>query len=444
MSIVVRESYDVAFVCFQLNKELLFIDNLTFSLNINEYISIDFTIKDEILHILLTPANSPFVKLVTSLSNNPIVFIVSSGIYIPALDFSFYFPTPYIHDNTPFTFVYSASFHPFLVAVFNSDIQSNYIIKAHTQLLNSDIPALASLIKQNGVFILAEFDKIKSSDLLELSSANRRKQTKSQRPSSLTETAQSDFDPVDEEDDQDSNISSLLSFQDFLSSNPSLINSVQPVPSSAIHPRLQISKYCFSLLFKDFSYLITRFPSILFLLPSYLYALSRYLHGRNRFPLLSFFLPLLSSIISILVLFFTVSSVTALYGVVCYLIVGRILKIAYISSKLSRRFSCDIYPILLLVHIFPLCMPILLLNPFPPVYLCVITLLIIIFAQYYRFGLYSSHFIGDVRMLYKLSPPLLFSFLSFITPLNPVFCLILSFLLILILIISFPSLFHLA
>ena len=175
----------------------------------------------------------------------------------------------------------------------------------------------------------------------------------------------------------------------------------------------------------------------------YLRAISQYLHGRNRYPFLTFLLPLFTSIASIFFLSVSGTTPPLIYGAISYLVVGRMLKVSYAASKIARKIETDAFPLLLLSQIFPLFTFIFFLKLFSPLQFLLLITLFYTYCQFFQYVLKFSHFIGDVRMFFRLAPSIAFAAFSFFGFNNPSFSLPVSFLSVILLMILFPRIFRL-
>ena len=252
----------------------------------------------------------------------------------------------------------------------------------------------------------------------------------------------SSAEPVDLDDDDDLIQAPTLSH--FLEEHSQLKPSPIVIPPFAsLRPRLSIVLYTFQ---SFVSHLICLCQS-LFLSPGllfpYLRAISQYLHGRNRYPLLTYFIPLFTSLASIYFLSISGTAPFLIYGAISYLLVGRMLKISYASSKILRRIGSDTYPLLFLSQIAPLFFFIFLLKLFAPLQFFVLTILFYIYCQLFQYVLKFSHFIGDARMFFKLSPSVSFAIFSYFGYDNPSFFLPISFVSVILLMCAFPRIFRL-
>ena len=250
------------------------------------------------------------------------------------------------------------------------------------------------------------------------------------------------LEDVDDSEDEFTQSSSLL---DFLTDYP--IYYLQPVKiamSTLEYPRRSLLLLPIYSFLPYLKYLVTVYiRGITHFLP-FIGSISMYLHSRNRFPLFSFLLPLFTSILSIIFLCTSTSTPLLLYGALSFLIMSRILKVGYISSKIERRVGCDLYPFLFSLFILPMYLLILALNVVGVYELIFLSFLLFIFSEFFRFSIKNSHFIGDVRLTFKLLPSLLFAFLSFVNLTSSVQSLVLSYSIVIILIILFPRTFKIA
>ena len=248
-------------------------------------------------------------------------------------------------------------------------------------------------------------------------------------------------DYVDDDDDDLLQPQTLSLFLDqHIELKPSPIS--RP-PSANLRPRLSILHYSFksflshsTLLYK----LVLKYP--LLLIP-YLRAISQYLHGRNRYPFLTFLLPLFTSLASIFFLSVSGTTPPLIYGAISYLVVGRMLKVSYAASKIARKIETDAFPLLLLSQIFPLFIFIFFLKLFSPLQFLLLITLFYTYCQFFQYVLKFSHFIGDVRMFFRLAPSIAFAAFSFFGFNNPSFSLPVSFLSVILLMILFPRIFRL-
>ena len=262
-------------------------------------------------------------------------------------------------------------------------------------------------------------------------------------PTLLTEVANISSNQLNDDDDDDDLLQpQTLSL--FLDQHIEL----KPLPISSplsanLRPRLSILYYSFKSFFSHSNQLyklVFKYP--LLLIP-YLRAISQYLHGRNRYPLLTFLLPLSTSIVSIFFLSISGTSPPLIYGAISYLVVGRMLKVSYAASKIARKIDTDAFPLLLLFQIFPLFAFIFFLKLFSPLQFLLLITLFYTYCQFFQYVLKFSHFIGDVRMFFRLAPSIAFAAFSFFGFNNPSFFLPVSFLSVILLMILFPRIFRL-
>ena len=249
-------------------------------------------------------------------------------------------------------------------------------------------------------------------------------------------------DYVDVDDDDDLLQPQTLSL--FLDQHIELKPAPISRPLSADHrPRLSILFYSFKSFFSHSNQLyklVFKYP-LLFI--PYLRAISQYLHGRNRYPFLTFLLPLFTSIVSIFFLSISGTTPPLIYGAISYLVVGRMLKVSYAASKIARKIETDAFPLLLLSQIFPLFAFIFFLKLFSPLQFLLLVTLFYTYCQFFQYVLKFSHFIGDVRMFFRLAPSIAFAVFSFFGFNNPSFFLPVSFLSVILLMILFPRIFRL-
>ena len=132
-----------------------------------------------------------------------------------------------------------------------------------------------------------------------------------------------------------------------------------------------------------------------------------------------------------------------IYGAISYLVVGRMLKVSYAASKIARKIETDVFPLLLLSQIFPLFTFLFFLKLFSPLQFLLLVTLFYTYCQFFQYVLKFSHFIGDVRMFFRLAPSIAFAAFSFFGFNNPSFFLPVSFLSVILLMILFPRIFRL-
>lgn len=372
-------------------------------------------------------------------TESPFIVVTNSHVYIPSFQFTYTFDASSLFDHrivsVTSTFVFFFKDVPLFntsdkyIKSFLSNNNSSYL--SLTQSSNS--PAYLFAVVSNFADILSELSPPPITYDSELNSQSSSVLNVFNYNSSLP-------DEADNEDD----LLSPHTLSKFLDENTILINCPIVLPSSTpSRPRLSILIYCF----KSFLCHITILYRILFssprLLIPYLRSISQYLHGRNRYPFLTFFLPLLTSSFSIFFLSVSGSAPFLVYGAISYLVVARMLKVSYIATKVSRRIEADVFPVLFLSHIVPLYFLVFVLNLFSPLQFALVSILFYIYCQFFQYALKFSHFIGDVRMFYKLLPSIVFAFFSMLGLNNPSLFLPLSFLSVIIIMFFFPRLFRL-
>ena len=267
----------------------------------------------------------------------------------------------------------------------------------------------------------------------------------SDSPTLLTEVANISSNQLnDYVDDDDDDLLQPQTLSLFLDQHIELKPAPISRPLSADYrPRLSILYYSFKSFFSHSNQLyklVFKYP--LLLIP-YLRAISQYLHGRNRYPFLTFLLPLFTSIVSIFFLSISGTTPPLIYGAISYLVVGRMLKVSYAASKIARKIETDAFPLLLLSQIFPLFTIIFFLKLFSPLQFLLLITLFYAYCQFFQYVLKFSHFIGDVRMFFRLAPSIAFAAFSFFGFNNPSFSLPVSFLSVILLMILFPRIFRL-
>ena len=368
----------------------------------------------------------------------PIIHVNQTGISIPLLNFSYLFDTALSFDHR--SIVVSSSYPSFLITSIlpYSQVENSTGISTSQEsfLLSSHVTDQASHIS---CFTVGSsvIDPWVTSPVSALNSNSSY--------TSSTVDVNHDYPkvPTDVDDDDDDLLQSQT-LAHFLDCNSKLKPYPIDIPvSPTSRPRISLLLYSY----KSFLYHKYFLFNILFSCPGvllpYLRSISQYLHGRNRYPFITYIMPLFTSLASIYFLSISGSALFLIYGAISYLLVGRMLKISYITSKVSRRIESDIYPVLFLSQIAPLFILIFVINLFSPVQFIFLVILFYIYCQFFQYALKFSHFIGDVRMFFKLSPSIALALFSFFGFDDPSFFIPLSFVLVLCLMILFPRIFRL-
>ena len=407
--------------------------------NISDICSFKLTTCSDLTGSLVFTDNRSVVSFSFDAKKSPFVVVSKSHIYIPSFKFSYSFDVLPLFDHRMITVTSTFPFFFKDLSLLNSSDKyiSTFLSNGNNKFLScskGDVPPVMYLFA-----VVSNFSDILS-ELPSSSTVNNTINNKYPSASNSFSYQSSDSDDID--DDDDYLYPQTLSH--FLDQNTVLMNLPIVLPSfPEARPRFLILIYCL----KSFLSHVEILYRILFfnirLLTPYLRSISQYLHGRNRYPLLTFLMPLFTSISSVYFLSISGSAPFLVYGAIAYLVVSRMLKISYIASKVSRRVDTDVYPVLFLAHILPLFLLIFFLSLFSPFQFVLILILFYIYCQFFQYALKFSHFIGDVRMFYKLTPSVVFALFSLFGLNNPSLYLPLSFLSVIFIMILFPRLFRL-
>ena len=421
---------------FQLCEDFSSLGNLEVCFSISDQIYIKIVVKDESSAFIIFSDHCSELSIGFDLHSLPIIYVLQTGISIPLLDFRYLFDSSLSFDHK--SIVVSTSIPSLLSTKMlpNSQVENLPAISTsqHSFLLCSPIADHASDIP---CFTLGPsvIDSSVTSPF-SVSSLNS--------ASSTVNVNNNDPKGPSDVDDDDDDLLQPQPLAYFLDANPQLKPYPREIPVSPTNcPRISLLLYSYK------SFLCHRFFlfNILFAYPGvilpYLRSVSQYLHGRNRYPFITYIMPLFTSLASIYFLSISGSALFLIYGAISYLLVGRMLKISYITSKVSRRIESDIYPVLFLSQIMPLFILIFVINLFSPIQFVLLVILFYIYCQFFQYALKFSHFIGDVRMFFKLSPSVAFASFSFFGFDDPSLFIPLSFVFVLCLMILFPRIFRL-
>ena len=425
-------SPDKDYNIFFCKPEIFFIDNHFLEVSVDSIAHIKILTSSECSGILIFSDHHLRVQYQFSGKDFPYIFITPDKICIPGLElyYSFESSTKINCRNIYYSSSFGAALSSFPIDI----VSNNYITSLKSSVSVSLISSLCPVIDPD--LHLFAIDSTLSPLEFQQSKANKSSET--------TSHLAHDSDVSHLGDDDEDDLVNTASLSLFFQQNKRLSLNTVLIPDSAQNkPRLAILLYTYksSLLFVAYSFkLLLSSPNKFY---SFLRAISHYLHGRNRFPFLTFYFPFFTSLVSIFALHLSGAAPLILYGAISYLLVARMLKISYISTKVLRRCHSDIYPVLFISQILPLYIFVYSLNLFTSLELLLLTVLFHIYCQLYQYALKYSHFIGDVRMFYKFAPSIIFALLSFINPLDSPLFMPLSFFVIIIIMILLPKIFRL-